>query len=99
VVVTRENPILNESHFGRLARAARIAAGYPTTLAGAQALTRFGLNISDRSLAALERGELKPTVAMLAGLTTVYRPPGRMAYFIPSMRQDIQDYLTEDRRQ
>jgi hypothetical protein len=90
-------PLLDQEYFGRLVRAARIAANYPTTTEGAEALARFGYPLSDRALAAMERGEVKPNLTFWAACLIVFAPGGGDRYFLPAFREDIRTRLESSR--
>lgn len=58
-----DDPIFDRHTYGRLARAARIIAGHDRVEDAAVAITeRTGLDLSSRTLYAIERGEQEPSI-------------------------------------
>ncbi|MFZ5852287.1 MAG: helix-turn-helix domain-containing protein [Actinomycetota bacterium] len=86
--------MLDATTFGRLARAARIMAGYDRQQEAAEAFNGLrDFTISVRTLGAVERGEVVPTVEFLMAATAVYNPPGGLAYWVAAVRDDMRQLV------
>lgn len=94
-----EQPLLDRLTFGRLLRAARIIAGYDRVEDAAVAVhERTGVDLSARTMYALERGEQEPTTSQFLALTMALRPPGGSNYWSSALRPDVVAYLEGARR-
>jgi len=74
--------------YGRRLRAARVLAGYDRVGQLTHVLrSRFGIDVSDRTIYAIERGEQMPhadfAIAVVAALQT------DLHYFAPAIRHDV----------
>lgn len=79
--------IIDPVIFGRLLRAARIVAGYDRVSDFATVLrSTTGVQVSDRTIYAVERGEQACSLDFFIAAIMVLHPPGASAYFLPSMR-------------
>ena len=85
-------PVLDPAVFGRDLRSLRIRRGYDRA-ADFTALLRhkYGVEVSDRTLYAIERGEQAPRLDFyLAALAALEAEPG---YFRPAVRDDAAERL------
>lgn len=97
--MTDGSPIFDRHTFGRLLRAARIIAGFDRVEDVPPAiLERTGVEISARTVYALERGEQEPTASQFLALTVTLRPPAGETYWSSAMRDDVLAYYAEQRR-
>lgn len=91
-----DEPIFDRCVFGRLLRAARIIAGYESVAEAAAKISETtGVQISDRTLYALERGEQDPTAPQFLAVAVTYRPPAGESYWQSCMRADVLAYYAE----
>jgi transcriptional regulator with XRE-family HTH domain len=94
-----DTPIFDRATFGRLLRAARIIAGYDRVEDAAAAIHQAtGVDISPRTIYALERGEQEPTASQFLALTVTLRPPAGETYWQGAMRADVLAYYAERAR-
>jgi transcriptional regulator with XRE-family HTH domain len=92
-------PIFDREVFGRLLRAARIIAGYDRVEDAAAAVhDQTGVDISARTIYALERGEQEPTASQFLALAVTLRPPSGETYWASAMRPDVLAYYAEENR-
>ena len=87
--------IIDMAVFGRYLRSLRMRQGFETGRAFVEVLRRdYGVDISERTLYAMERGEQMPrldfVIAALAALDT------DLAYFYPAIRSDVVGSLKEN---
>jgi len=80
--------IVDKVAFGRRLRAQRILAGFDratefTTLLRSQ----YGVDVSDRTVYAIERGEQMPHIDFLFAATVALQVP--QDYFMPAIRSDV----------
>lgn len=74
--------------FGRRLRAARVLAGYDRVSQLTQVLrSRYGIDVSDRTIYAIERGEQTPHIDFYLGVQAALALP--MDYFQPAVRHDV----------
>lgn len=82
--------------YGRLARAARIIAGHDRVEDAAHAIAELtGVEISARTVYAIERGEQSPSVEQYVALSLAYRPPGGPGYWDGSLSPEAQAFFRE----
>lgn len=80
--------VVDASTFGRRLRALRVLHGFDratdfvTVLRG-----RYGIDISDRTLYAIERGEQMPQLDFTLACVAILTPP--LNYFQPCIRADV----------
>lgn len=81
--------------YGRLARAARIIAGYDRVEdVPAAVLERCGVEISARSIYGIERGERAPSIEQYFALALTYAPPGGSAYWDTAFSLEVSSTFT-----
>jgi transcriptional regulator with XRE-family HTH domain len=88
----KPKPVLDAGVFGRDLRSLRIRRGYDRA-ADFTALLRhkYGVEVSDRTLYAIERGEQVPRLDFyLAAVAALEAGPG---YFTPAVRADVAERL------
>ncbi|HAM24577.1 MAG TPA: hypothetical protein DCM51_03345 [Actinobacteria bacterium] len=74
--------------FGRRLRAARIIAGYDRVNDLTAILRgRYGVDVSDRTVYAIERGEQMPHLDLFLAVVAILDPPGD--HFLPAYRSDV----------
>lgn len=74
--------------FGRRLRAARVLAGFDRVSQLTQVLrSRYGIDVSDRTIYAIERGEQMPHIDFYLGVQAALEIP--MDYFQPAVRHDV----------
>ncbi len=89
-------PIFDQHTYGRLARAARIIAGHDRVEDAAQAIhERLGVEISARSLYAIERGEQMPTITQYFAIVLAFTPPGGANYWDSAFSEPVQAYFAK----
>ena len=82
--------IFDPCAYGRLARAARIIAGHDSVEEAVRAIQNAsGLEISARTLYALERGEQTPTIPQYIVLAMTYAPPGGPSYWFAAFSEHV----------
>lgn len=86
--------IVDKVVFGRRLRAARVMHGYDRMADfAADIRRRYGVEVSDRTVYAIERGEQMPHldffIAAMAALQTPYN------YFWPAIRREVVDELRQ----
>lgn len=82
------SPILDLHTFGRRLRALRVLRGYDrVTDLGAHLRTRYGVEVSDRTLYAIERGEQPPHLDLFLTMLATLHP--EVGYFDPALRDDV----------
>lgn len=78
--------------FGRRLRALRIIAGYDRAADLTATLrSRYGVEVSDRTLYAIERGEQMPTVDLYVAVICELDAPDD--YFYEAVRSDVADRM------
>jgi len=87
--------IIDTAVFGRYLRSLRMRQGFETGREFVDALRgKYGVDVSDRTLYAIERGEQMPrldfVIAALAALDA------DLAYFYPAVRGDVVERLKEN---
>ena len=74
--------------FGRRLRAARVLAGYDRVGQLTHVLrSQYGIDVSDRTIYAIERGEQMPHIDLYLGVSAALHVP--MTYFQPAERRDV----------
>jgi transcriptional regulator with XRE-family HTH domain len=87
------DPIFDRHTYGRLLRAARIIAGYDRVEDVPPAiLEATGVELSARTIYALERGEQEPTATQFLALVMTLRPPAGETYWQSALRADVLAY-------
>ena len=80
--------VLDLKQFGRRLRAARILAGYDRASDFVAVLrSQYGLDISDRTLYAIERGEQMPGLDF--GMSVFALLQAELGFFKPAIRDDV----------
>ena len=93
-----DQPILDRDAFGRLLRAARIIAGYDRVEDAVAAIHETAaVDMSERTLYALERGEQEPTAAQFLAVIITFEPPSGAVYWFGCFRPDIRAYFIRSR--
>jgi hypothetical protein len=93
------DPIFDRHTFGRLLRAARIIAGFDRVEdVPAAILERTGVEMSARTVYALERGEQEPTASQFLALVLTLRPPSGETYWSSALRGDVLAYYAREQR-
>lgn len=91
--------IIDRQRFGRLARAARVIAGFDRVEDAAAAIRETaGIEVSARTLYAIERGEQDATMPQFLAMNLTYRPPSGVWYWDTALREDVRDGLGAARR-
>lgn len=83
MMTTNPGTIVDQEALGRRIRAARVLAGFDNMADLTAAIRETGLQISDRTLYALERGEQPITWEILIALVLSMQPPGGVRFFWP----------------
>jgi transcriptional regulator with XRE-family HTH domain len=84
--------VLDLATFGRRLRALRVLAGYDRASDFTAVLrSRYGVDVHDRTLYAIERGEQSPTMAFVLACVGALRPP--LNWFAPAIRKDVLETL------
>ncbi len=80
--------IVDKVAFGRRLRAQRVLAGFDR-MSDFVALLRsqYGIDVSDRTVYAIERGEQMPHLDLFLGAIALLDTP--MGYFAPAVRPDV----------
>lgn len=92
-----DNYYLDARHYGRLLRALRTIRGYDSASKVAGMINREGLEMSDRTYYAIERGEKVPGVDEHFAICAVLRPdPG---YFEHAVKHHGALLAAEDQRE
>lgn len=95
-----DHQIFDVHAYGRLLRAARIIAGYPRVEdVPPIILERTGVEMSPRTIYALERGEQTPTVPQYMALTVTLTPPTGLAYWEPCFSDTIRALISDRSQQ
>lgn len=80
--------IIDKVAFGRRLRAQRVLMGFDRVSQLTQILrSRYGIDISDRSIYAIERGEQMPNLDFVVGVVAALECP--LNYFAPAIRHDV----------
>lgn len=88
--MTSSSVLIDLAIFGRRLRAARILAGHETVAAAAAHITTCsGVQMSERTLGAMERGDQMPNIEQFLAITFCLLPPGGGSYWMPMLRGDI----------
>lgn len=94
-----DGQLIDREKFGRLARAARVIAGFDRVEDAAAAIRKTaGVEVSTRTLYALERGEQDATMPQFLAINLTYRPPSGVWYWDSALREDVRDGLARARR-
>lgn len=84
--------VVDKVAFGRRLRAQRVLAGFDRVTDFVALLrSRYGVDISDRSVYAIERGEQMPHLDLVVAAAALLQAPAD--YFAPAIRQDVIDAL------
>ena len=88
--------IVDRVVFGRRLRARRVIEGFDRVGQLTHVLrSRYGIDVSDRTIYAIERGEQMPHLDFVLGVMTALNCP--IDYFHPAVRADVADYLIDER--
>lgn len=88
------NNIVDRVVFGRRLRAQRIIQGYDRVGQLTHVLrARFGIDVSDRTIYAIERGEQMPHLDFVLGVIAALDCP--RGYFNPAIRADVVEVLRD----
>ena len=80
--------IVDRVVFGRRLRAQRVLMGYDRVGQLTHVLrAQYGVDVSDRTIYAIERGEQMPHLDFVLGVVTALQCP--MDYFAPALRHDV----------
>jgi hypothetical protein len=94
-----DGQIIDREKFGRLARAARVIAGFDRVEDAAAAIRKTaGIEVSARTIYALERGEQDPTMPQFLAMNLTYLPPSGVWYWDSALREDVREGLDRARR-
>lgn len=86
--------ILDAIVFGRRLRALRILNGYDRATDFVAVLrSQYGVDMSERSLYAVERGEQSPSLELFFATVTMLKP--EVAFFAPAFREDVMTTLRQ----
>lgn len=92
------NNIIDKVAFGRRLRAQRILQGFDRVGQLTYILrSRYGIDVSDRSIYAIERGEQMAGMDFFLGACAALGV--HPSYFMPAMRHDVGDLLVQLRNQ
>lgn len=84
--------IIDLKEYGRLVRAARIMAGFDRVADAIAAIEEeCGYRWSERSMYALERGEVMPTIVQWQSITLTYKPPLYDGFFARAFTPYVQE--------
>jgi hypothetical protein len=88
--------IVDTVMFGRRLRAQRVLQGFDRVGQLTHILrSRYGIDVSDRTIYAIERGEQMPHLDFVLGVVVALECP--VHYFAPAMRHDVWDYMVNSR--
>lgn len=80
--------IVDRVVFGRRLRAQRVLEGYDRVGQLTHVLrSRYGIDVSDRTIYAIERGEQMPHLDFVLGVVAALNCP--LHYFMPAIRHDV----------
>lgn len=86
--------IVDKVVFGRRLRARRIIEGFDRVGQLTHVLrSRYGVDVSDRTIYAIERGEQMPHLDFVLGVVAALKCP--QDYFAPAIRHDVWEALVE----
>lgn len=89
-----DNPLVDKLTLGRIFRAARIYAGLDSVSGAAQAIKeKTGLEVSDRTIYAVERGEQLPSIEQFMAFLITYSPPRGGDFLLEAFREDVRQAL------
>lgn len=84
--------VIDKVQFGRRLRAARILQGFDRVTDFTNLLrSRYGIDITDRSVYAIERGEQMPHLDFFVAALALLAPD--QGYFFPAIRGDVVEAL------
>lgn len=84
--------VVDKVAFGRRLRAQRILAGFDRVTDFVALLrSQYGVDISDRSVYAIERGEQMPHLDLVVASVALLKSP--VDYFAPAIRPDVIEAL------
>ena len=87
--------IIDMAVFGRYLRSLRMRQGFETGRAFVEVLRRdYGVDISERTLYAIERGEQMPRLDFV--IAAIAALDADLAYFYPAVRSDVVGRLREN---
>lgn len=84
--------IVDQVAFGRRLRAQRVLMGFDRVQQLTHILrSRFGVDVSDRTVYAIERGEQMPHLDFVLGCIVALECP--LHYFAPALRHDVWEFM------
>lgn len=84
--------VVDRRTFGRRLRALRVLHGFDRASDFTSVMrSRYGVDVSDRSLYAIERGEQMPCLDFTLAAVAILQPP--LNYFAPAIRRDVFEAL------
>jgi DNA-binding XRE family transcriptional regulator len=90
--------VVDMKTFGRRLRALRVLRGFDRASDFTAVLrSRYGVEASDRTLYAIERGEQMPGIDFALACVAILHPPRR--YFFPAFREDVVEALESPERE
>lgn len=95
-----EEPMLSPNNivdlviFGRRLRALRVLNGFDRVRDMVSILrSKYGVDVSDRTVYAIERGEQMPHIDFILAVSAILEPPND--YFTPAYRSDVTEMLAK----
>lgn len=86
--------LVDHETFGRLAKAARIIAGYGSVKDACQAMSdELGFEMSTRRLYNIEAGKVSTTQEDWVAFMLLYRPPDGLLYFWRAFSPEVRERL------
>jgi transcriptional regulator with XRE-family HTH domain len=90
--------VVDTRTWGRRLRALRVLHGYDRASDFSAILrSKYGVECSDRTLYAIERGEQMPGIDFALACVAILHPPPR--YFYPAFREDVVEALDSPERE
>lgn len=88
--------VVDQAAFGRRLRALRILNGYVRASDFVVAMrNQMGVDITRRTLYAIERGEQMPHLNVVIGSIVLLKPSEGLYYYAPAFRADVMPVLNE----
>lgn len=89
--------VIDKVILGRRLRALRILSGFDrATELTAILRSKYGIDISDRTVYAIERGEQMPHIDFYIAALDLMKPEGGTLYFLPAIRGDVSERMRGD---
>lgn len=90
------NTVLDLAMFGRRLRALRVLQGFDRAADFTAVLrSRYGVDVQERTVYAIERGEQHPNLAFVLACVAILHPP--LNWFAPAIRDDVYEALMSPR--